>query len=314
MTLSAATDSALTARNGRVLAWAGHAARIALGLVFALAGLLKIVDVAEFARQTATYGIVGPGAAAVAAPALIALELALAAALLAGYRTRLAAIATGLLLVIFIGLEAWGLSRGRTETCGCFGAYVQRTPLEVILEDILFLGLAVLTVVGLGGWVARRRGRSAAVVAFVAFLALGLAVASPHLPIDPWVTSLRIGASVEDLGLAARIPPEVRENGLVAILDLTDPAAREAAADLDRIAGTEGAPRVIGLTPSNEEQHAAFLWGTYPAFEIVVTDPPVLKRLYRRLPLYFVLHGGKVTAVFRDPRPPGPDLLSSGAS
>lgn len=298
----------------RLLIWGAHGARIALGLVFLAAGVLKMVDVAEFARQIAGYGLVGPGFAAVAAPAMIALETTLAVALLAGFRTRLAAILIGVLLVCFIGLEAWSLAQGKTESCGCFGAYVQRTPAQVIAEDCLFLGLALATVFGLGAWESRRRGLGGAIVALSALVATGLAIASPHLPIDPWVTGLAPGKSVDDLGLAAKLDDAAAANGLVAILDLTDPVTREAAADLNALSAAPGAPRVLALTPSTEEEHAAFLWDSYPAFELKTADRPLLKRLYRRLPIYFRLQAGRVTAVYPGPRPPAADLLSSGPS
>lgn len=291
-----------------------HAARILLGLVFLAAGLLKMADVAEFAHQIAGYGIVGPRLATIAAPVMIAIETTLAVALLAGRRTRLAAILVGALLVAFIGLEGWSLVQGKTESCGCFGAYVQRTPAEVIAEDLLFLGLAVATVFGLGAWESRRRALATGAVAVVAVGSLGLAVASPRLPIDPWVTRLAVGKSVRDLGLAAKIDEASQADGLVAILDLTDPVSKEAASDLNHLTEAPGAPRVLALTPSTEEEHAAFLWDSYPAFELKTADRPLLKPLYRRLPLYFRLRAGRVTAIYPGPRPPAADLLSSGPS
>lgn len=298
----------------RLSSYLGHAARLALGAVFLLAGTLKIVDVAEFARATASYGLVGARLAAVAAPIMIAIEIALAVALLTGYRTRIAAALTGLLLVAFIALEGWGIAQGRTESCGCFGAYVQRTPVEVILEDLGFLALAVMVIVFLGSWVARRRAIAAGAVLSAAVAALALSIASPRLPIDPWVTRLAVGRSVDDLGLGARLPPDVQASGLVAILDLTDPVSREAAAALNELSAAPGLPKVVALTPSSEADHAAFLWEAYPAFEVLTADAPLLKRLYRRLPLYFLLRSGRVEAIYRDPRPPAADLLLSGAS
>ena len=298
----------------RTLTWLGHAARIALGAVFLLAGALKIADVAEFARATAGYGLIGARPAAVVAPGLIALEIALAAALLAGYRTRAAAILTGVLLTVFIALEGWGIAQGRTESCGCFGAYVQRTPREVILEDLLFMALAAMVVAFLGAWESRRRRPARATVTIATVATLGLALASPRLPIDPWVTGLAVGRSVDDLGLAARLPSEVQARGLVAILDLADPISMDAAAALNDLAATPGLPRVLALTPSTEAEHAAFLFAVYPAFDVLTADRPLLKRLYRRLPLYFLLRSGRVEAVYPGPRPPAADLLSSGPS
>ena len=51
----------------RALPWLAHGARIALGLVFLVAGVLKMIDPAEFAHQIVGYGIIGPELASLAA-------------------------------------------------------------------------------------------------------------------------------------------------------------------------------------------------------------------------------------------------------
>jgi uncharacterized membrane protein YphA (DoxX/SURF4 family) len=301
-------------RGRRLLTWGAHAARLALGFIFLAAGVLKMADVAEFAHQIAGYGLIAPRLAAIAAPAMIILETSLAVALLIGRRPRVAAILIGLLLIFFIGLEGWSLAQGKTESCGCFGAYVTRTPAQVIAEDFLFLGLAVITVVGLGAWESRRGRLTRTVMGITVLLATGLTFASPRLPIDPWVTGLSIGRSVQDLGLGGKIDAATAADGLVALLDLTDPVSKEAAVDLNALVAAPGVPHLVALTPSTEEEHAAFLWDSYPAFELKTADRPLLKRLYRRLPLYFRLQSGRVTAIYPGPRPPATDLLSSGPS
>jgi uncharacterized membrane protein YphA (DoxX/SURF4 family) len=297
----------------RILRIAAHLARLSLGAIFVAAGVLKALDVAEFARQTAGYGLIGPGLSALAAPFLIALETTLGVALLAGFRPRLAALFTGMLLVFFITLEAWGMSKGHTESCGCFGAYVQRTPEQVILEDTGFLALAVLTMAGVGAWQARRAGRAFAVVAATAIVSLSFAFASPHLPIDPWVTKLSEGKPVADLGIASRLPQEGPKGTLVALLDVTRPEAKAAADSLSALVQANSGVGVIALTPSSDAEEAAFMWDASPAFDVVAVDRGLLKPLYRRLPIYFLVRQGRVARIFPGPRPPAADLLSSSA-
>ena len=301
-------------RLDRALYYAGHVARLALGFIFLAAGLLKSLDVAEFARQTAEYGVIGPGPSAVIAPLLIGLECTLAVALITGWRPRATATAVGALLVFFILLEAWGMAHGRTESCGCFGAYVQRTPAQVILEDLLFLALAMLAWTGLGTWQARGRRLASVCVAVAAMLSLGFSLASPHLPIDSLVTRLRVGRTVEELKIDRYLPDGGQAGTLVALLDLTAPETKAAAEALNALHGAPGAPAVIALTPSTEQEEAAFMWEAYPAFEIHPVDRTTLKPLYRRLPLYFLVRSGRVERIFPTPRPPDIDLLSSEAS
>jgi uncharacterized membrane protein YphA (DoxX/SURF4 family) len=293
----------------------GLAARLLLGLIFLAAGALKAVDPAEFARQMAGYGIVGPGVSAVAAPLLIALEVALAAALLCGFRPRAVALGAAALLLIFIGVEAYGLSTGRTQSCGCFGAYVQRTPAEVIGEDLFFLALALLawgTRAGSPDATGRNRRSAAVAVAASGLLALGFAAAAPSLPIDRLVTRLAPGRTLSELGIEGKVPGTGRF--LVVLLDLTDPGAQSVAAMLNEVTGPSAAPAVIVLTPSSEEEKAAFIWSAIPAFEIRTVDRPVLKRLYRTLPRYFVVGGGRVVGILDVAPLAAKDLLSWLAS
>ncbi|MGH9749551.1 MAG: MauE/DoxX family redox-associated membrane protein, partial [Candidatus Polarisedimenticolia bacterium] len=211
--------------EGRARRIAGHCGRVALGLVFLLAGILKALDPAEFARQIAGYGLVGESIAAAGAPLLIALEIGLGAALLLGAFPVAAAAAGCCLLAAFIAIEAYGLMHGRTEACGCFGAYVQRTPGQVIVEDLLFVGFGILAVWGLAAWrgLARRAAFAAVVLAGAAGLALPLA--SPHLPLDRLLTRLAPGRSLDELGIRAHLPSLSEGRRLIALIDVTDPAA-----------------------------------------------------------------------------------------
>ena len=293
---------------------AGHLGRVALGVVFLAAGFLKGLDPAEFVHQVAGYGLFGKQLSTVAAPALIVFEIVLGVALVAGVRPLVTGLASIMLLLLFIGIEAYGIAAGRTESCGCFGAYVQRTPAQVIGEDLLFVGLAVLAIAGLRGWAGTRPGRAAAVLVASIVLSVVFVVASPSLPIDDYVTRLRAGRSLADLDLAARLPELLRGRHLIALIDVTDPRAAEIASALDALASRPGAPAVVGLTPSTEQEIDAFRWSVVPAFEVKSIDRAVIKRLYRRLPRFFILDSGRVAAVYDGAPPEAGDLLSSEAS
>lgn len=293
---------------------AGHFGRIALGLIFLAAGVLKALDPAEFVHEVAGYGLLSARLSSVAAPALIVLEITLAVALLAGARPLLAGLLSLALLLFFIGIVAYGISAGRTEDCGCFGAYVHRTPAEAIGEDVLYAGLAALALWGLAGWAGLRARRAALTLAATAILSAVFVAASPDLPIDPYVTRLAAGRTLKDLQLKDRVPGLSEGRHLVALIDVTDPGAAQSAAALNAIAARPGSPAVVGLTPSTEQEIDAFLWTAIPAFEIHRIDRDVIKRLYRRLPRFFVLESGRVTAVYDGAPPAAKDLLSSEAS
>ena len=307
-----ATANGLPTRPWRRVA--GHVGRVTLGVIFLAAGILKALDPAEFAHQIQEYGILDARLSAQVAPALIVLELVLAVALLTGVRPRLAGLGAIALLAGFIAIEAYALSIGKAGSCGCFGAYVQRTPGQVIVEDVLFAGLAALALWGLAGWAGMSLRRGAAVLLGSLALSGALVLASPSLPIDPYVTRLAVGRSVSDLALLDKAPQLSEGRHLVALIDVTDPRAVETTTVLNEIVSRPGAPPVLALTPGSEEEKAAFLWSAVPAFDTQSVDRAVLKRLYRRLPRFFLVDSGRVVAIFDGAPPAAADLLSSEAS
>lgn len=293
---------------------AGLALRALVGLFLLTAGVLKLADPAEFIHEITTYEIIGAGLAAAAAPLLIAFEITLGAALLAGLWPRLTATLTVLLFLGFIGIVLRGVAIGRTGGCGCFGAYVERTPAEAIGEDAAAIAATLAAAWLLRGRPGLTGRRALGVAAGTAAVSLALAVASPHLPIDRYVTRLEVGRSVADLHLGARVPGLEDGRHLVALVDLADPRSSGAAELLNSLAAGAGAPAILALTPSSEEEVAAFLWSASPAFPIKSLDRATLKPLFRRLPRFFLVEGGKIVAVYDGAPPAAGDLLSSEAS
>jgi uncharacterized membrane protein YphA (DoxX/SURF4 family) len=296
-------------RAGRARRLAGHAGRLGLGLVFLLAALAKAADPSEFAFEMAGYGIVGSAVAALSAPLLIAFEAALGAALLCSVLPRAASAAAIVVLVGFLGVKGWALGHGRTDPCGCFGTYLQTGPAAGFAIDLVFLALAILTFWGLRPRRGEVRPGAFLFLGLVAALALGLTLASPRLPIDSLVTGLVPGKTLRDLGIASKVPAEGRY--LVALLDVTDPSTTALSSHLDALKG-ERMPSVVALTPASEEEKAAFLLAAGPSYDLERVDRPVLKRLYRRLPRFFLVASGRVVAVYGATVPEAADLLSSG--
>jgi uncharacterized membrane protein YphA (DoxX/SURF4 family) len=109
------------ARGDSVRRWAGSAARLGLAAVFAVAGWVKIFDLAGSGRAVNAYRLMPFEVAKVVGAALPFVELVLALFLLFGLATRLAAaVAAGLLAVYVVGIASvW--ARGLSIDCGCFG-------------------------------------------------------------------------------------------------------------------------------------------------------------------------------------------------
>jgi uncharacterized membrane protein YphA (DoxX/SURF4 family) len=127
-------------------------ARLLAGGVFAASGWTKVVDVEATVRSVRAYELLPESLVRVTGTGLPVLELGLAALLLTGLATRLAAGVTALLSLVFlVGVgSAW--ARGLSIECGCFGnsgftsnpvpGYVR----EIVLNTVL---------IGVAAWLLR---------------------------------------------------------------------------------------------------------------------------------------------------------------
>jgi uncharacterized membrane protein YphA (DoxX/SURF4 family) len=135
---------------GVIRPWLGLGARVILGVVFAIAGWAKVSDLAGSGRAVNAYQLMPFGVAKVIGAALPFVELTLAALLIVGLATRLAAAcAAGLLTVFLIGISSvW--ARGLSIDCGCFGgggtlaAGVHPNYFWDLVRDLVLLALAVV--------------------------------------------------------------------------------------------------------------------------------------------------------------------------
>jgi uncharacterized membrane protein YphA (DoxX/SURF4 family) len=137
--------------------WVSLVARLVLGGVLAAAGILKLgVAPTEQVRAVRAYQLLPYGVDAAVGYTLPFVEIVLALALLVGMGTRVAAVLTGILMLVFVAGIASVWARGLSIDCGCFGdggpvAPGQTRYLEEILRDLgLTLCAAWLAVFGAG--------------------------------------------------------------------------------------------------------------------------------------------------------------------
>jgi uncharacterized membrane protein YphA (DoxX/SURF4 family) len=131
--------------------WLATAGRLVLGGVFVVAGALKVPDPAAAVRAVRAYQLLPESLVAPVAFGLPVLEIAVGLALLAGVFVRTAALASAVLLVVFlVGVgSAW--ARGLQIDCGCFGnggqvaAGETAYPAEII-RDVALLIVALALV------------------------------------------------------------------------------------------------------------------------------------------------------------------------
>jgi uncharacterized membrane protein YphA (DoxX/SURF4 family) len=138
--------------RAHVLDLVGTLARLGLAAVWLVSGTLKAIDLDQTVVAVRAYDVLPRAGVDVVAAVLPFLEIGLGLLLLLGIGTRLVAVVSGVLLLVFIAgvTQAW--ARGLSIDCGCFGgggavapgatAYVQE-----IARDAGFLALAAWLVV-----------------------------------------------------------------------------------------------------------------------------------------------------------------------
>lgn len=142
---------------GRALPWVSTVGRIGLAAVFAWAGLAKAGDLALSRLAVRSYQLFPDGLADVIGNVLPFVELALAALLLVGLGTRLAAVLVGALLLVFvIGVSSLWV-RGIDAACGCFGTSLLSGGTAESYPLILARDAGLLVLAGLVAWIPRSR-------------------------------------------------------------------------------------------------------------------------------------------------------------
>lgn len=99
----------------------GLLARLVLGGVVLVAGLLKVGELETSARAVRAYQLVPYDVAGTIGYALPILEVAVGVLLVLGLFTRGSAVVAGFLMVVFIIGIASAWARGLSIDCGCFG-------------------------------------------------------------------------------------------------------------------------------------------------------------------------------------------------
>jgi putative oxidoreductase len=118
--------------------------RIALGLVFIVAGFIKAQDFQAFADSIASFDVLPNALINLIALSLPPFEILIGAMLVLGVQARGAAFSAMVLLAIFIVMLCQGLARDLKLDCGCFGSETPSTwkTGNGFARDVLLLVLA----------------------------------------------------------------------------------------------------------------------------------------------------------------------------
>lgn len=255
--------------TGKKMELAGRFLALCLGAMFLVSGGAKVVDLASFVREFSAYGIItGQSLALVSAWGLLAFELALGAALVAGWRLRHSLLAAAGLMVVFIVAVLWAWQAGTTEDCGCFGSLVKRSPKEALVEDVLILAVIALS------WFAVRKVPSVgSLPRFLPVAAAGLAGIflpfafgfSPSAVLNPPPPGSQLPAIVLS---APNFPDLHKGDYLLFIMETGCDHCRSDIPAVFEIAREPGLPQVVALCPDSPREVSAFVSLFAPPFSL----------------------------------------------
>jgi uncharacterized membrane protein YphA (DoxX/SURF4 family) len=243
----------------------------ALGLIFLVSALSKATDLGLFVRQMRAYGIMSNHLLLTAcAWGLITLEFGLGIGLLIYYRPRLILSLTAMLMLVFLAATSWASFNGVAEECGCFGAWLKRTPKEAVIENLILLTIAVLARLGYGHSQARQSRAKIWTVAS-AFLIGALLPLAFGFSLQRISESQSKGIGVDISQLEIEGVQGIDLNNipyLLAGMDLDCGHCLELVEALNALAEEPEIPSVIGLCINEENRRRRFMEEFEPAFPI----------------------------------------------
>ncbi|MEW5736955.1 MAG: MauE/DoxX family redox-associated membrane protein [Thermodesulfobacteriota bacterium] len=283
----------------------------ALGCLMLAAGLLKAADLGLFVVQIKSYGIVSdPLLVTALAFALLLVECGLGAALLLYYRPRWSLFGVSLLLLIFIGATAWTWQKGGTEDCGCFGALVQRTPGQALVEDLVFFAAGALAFF-LGRKVPNKPSPTRRWLVIAAcltglLLPLALGFPLPHV-LTPQNGSMPLG----DLHLTGEPRMDLyRGTYLIAVMDTDCSHCQAAVPFLNSVAADGNLAMVAGICTNSAEDMDYFIARFGPQYPVYSVPENEFWRLAgsEPPPRYLLVKNGSVIKTWSQQPPPLSEL------
>ena len=128
-------------RNGHLI----RICRVIMGIVFIVAALAKIGDVAAFSTQIHNFRMMPVSLENLVAMTLPWVELLAGLSLLLGIRPRSGGLIVTVLMAMFLVAVAVALGRGLDIECGCFGtADATRVGLSKLSQNLVMLILAFI--------------------------------------------------------------------------------------------------------------------------------------------------------------------------
>jgi hypothetical protein len=253
-----------------------------IGLILITAAALKSYNMQMFIREIMAYQIITNHLILTfGAWGLIIAEFVLGTSLLIYYRPKIVIFLTGFLFAVFLGAVTWALITGVTEDCGCFGAWVKRSPRGAIIEDLVMVGVLALS------W-PRRTQLANSISRIKPFIVLAALIAGIVLPLSFGAPVKELagigkgaGSSKESLFKLSNLAGVDLKNGsFLFVLISTDCShCRDSVEEFNRLARNTDLPKVIALCSDSEELRASFIKELKPIFPVMGISEDAFYRL-----------------------------------
>jgi|WetSurMetagenome_2_1015567.scaffolds.fasta_scaffold58985_2 hypothetical protein len=254
-----------------------------IGLILITAAALKSYNVPMFAREIMAYKIITNNLLlTLSAWGLIIAEFVLGVSLLLYYRPRLIISLTGVLFVVFLFALVWALVTGVTENCGCFGAWIKRSPKGAIIEDLIMVAVLALS------WPRRNQEFNArsrikpliVAIAVIAGIGLPMLFGTPQKDIIASITG-KSAVKENQFALKDLEGVDLKNGTFLFVLISTDCShCRESVEKFNQLTANAELPRIIALSSDSEDQRKAFIKELKPAFSVMgITENDFYKLL-----------------------------------
>ncbi len=314
--------------NERRRGWLGTLGAVLLGVVLLVAAWTKAIHPDAFVEQIAAEGLDFWLSARTVAYVALAVEIFLGIALLLNVRRWWVLAPAAALVVFFLFLtgkayvaDLRGLEPA-SESCGCFGNLVDRTPAEAFWGDLLLLVPPLLL-----AWFARPGAESATwrttAAGALALAGVGFATKAPELPLDDLATRLKPGVETHDLCagrpddveyvcLDALVPELDDGEHWVVLTQLAEPAFLEGVTPIHEHTLAAVDPPVWLVSDVEPEALNIFTWQHMMATEVRLVPPSLMSPLFRALPRSFRVVDGEVVETLQGMPPLAASVAPAG--
>lgn len=274
------------------------ALKVLLGLVFIVSAILKVVDMDRFEIYVYSYHFFSLNASFIVARLAIILELVLGIGLISHCLHKLMWWGSMAMLVGYSLLLIYALTLGRTDSCHCFGDFLQLDPKQSLIKNGVLLAL-FLPIFRMESW--KTPFRWLIFILAVMASTIGVFVASPpdNLANSDPVHNLQVELFYELLDEAPLDSLHLDEGKqIVCFFSTGCEYCQTAARKLSLMQQFHGFPRerITYLFMGGESEVSKFyeLSGSERYREVIYPDARMLKAVNGNLPTIVFMENGEV--------------------